>query len=143
MAPMSTSYIGSDALTSAVTPLTIPGFDVLNPTSYAESANGTTASSSTTSSPSTTSTTPSTSSTSSNTSSTSATGQNPYQQAVATLQQWQYQTLTQSLTGNTSGATAALYASAGLNADQFAQLATELQNLGSTPAAGSTIDTVA
>jgi hypothetical protein len=140
---MSTSYIGSDALTSAVTPLTIPGFDVLNPTSYAESANGTTASSSTTSSPATTSTTPSTSSTSSNTSSTSPTGQNPYQQAVATLQQWQYQTLTQGLTGNTSDATAALYASAGLNADQFAQLATELQNLGTTPAAGSTVDTVA
>jgi hypothetical protein len=140
---MSTSYIGSDALTSAVTPLTIPGFDVLNPTSYAESANGTTASSSTTSSPATTSTTPSTSSTSSNTSSTSPTGQNPYQQAVATLQQWQYQTLTQCLTGNTSDATAALYASAGLNADQFAQLATELQNLGTTPAAGSTVDTVA
>jgi hypothetical protein len=143
MGRMSTSYIGSDALTSAVTPLTIPGFDVLNPTSYAESANGTTASSSTTNSPSTTSTAPSTSSTSSNTSSTSATGQNPYQQAVATLQQWQYQTLTQGLTGNTSDATAALYASAGLNADQFAQLATELQNLGTTPAAGSTVDTVA
>jgi hypothetical protein len=140
MGRMSTSYIGSDALTSAVTPLTIPGFDVLNPTSYAESANGTTASSSTTNSPSTTSTAPSTSS---NTSSTSATGQNPYQQAVATLQQWQYQTLTQGLTGNTSDATAALYASAGLNADQFAQLATELQNLGTTPAAGSTVDTVA
>jgi hypothetical protein len=129
---MSTSYIGSDALTSAVTPLTIPGFDVLNPTSYAET-------------PTTPASTPlpSTSSTSSSTSSTNPAGQNPYQQAVATLQQWQYQTLTQGLTGNTSDATAALYASAGLNADQFAQLATELQNLGSTPAAGSTIDTVA
>lgn len=142
MALMSTSYIGSDALTSPVTPLTIPGFDVLNPTSYAQSANGSTANSLASTS-NTASSTPTTSSAPSTSSSTSTTGQNPYRQAVATLEQWQYQTLTQSLTGDTSDATAALYASAGLNADQFAQLATELQNLGSTPAAGSTIDTTA
>jgi hypothetical protein len=131
MARMSTSYIGADALTGPITPITVPGFDVLNPTSYAETPS--------TPTPSTSSTAPST--TSSTSASTS--GQNPYQQAVATLQQWQYQTLAQSLYGNTSAATSALYASAGLNADQFAQLATELQNLGSTPAAGSTIDTSA
>jgi hypothetical protein len=131
MARMSTSYIGSDALTGPITPNVVPGFDVLNPTSYAEPASGvgTAASQSSTSS----STTPATTST----------GQNPYQQAVSTLAQWQYQTLTQALTGNTSNATAALYASAGLNADQFAALATQLQNLGSTPAAGSTVDTLA
>jgi hypothetical protein len=138
MARMSTSYIGSDALNGPITPNVVPGFDVLNPSSYAEAATGVNGTAPAASTP--TSTAPSTSS---NTSSTSATGQNPYQQAVATLQQWQYQTLTQGLTGNTSDATAALYASAGLNADQFAQLATELQNLGSTPAAGSTVDTTA
>jgi hypothetical protein len=142
MARMSTSYIGSDALTSPVTPLTIPGFDVLNPTSYAETSSGSTANALASTSNTASSTTPTASSTSS-TASTSTTGQNPYQQAVATLEQWQYQALTQSLTGNTSDATSALYASAGLNADQFAQLATELQNLGSTPAAGSTVDTTA
>jgi hypothetical protein len=129
MTAMSTSYIGSDALTGPVSPVTIPGFDVLQPYSYAE-----TPSTPTPTAP------PSTASTSS---STSSAGQNPYQQAVATLEQWQYQTLTQALTGNTSDASSALYASAGLNADQFAQLATELQNLGSTPATGSTIDTSA
>ncbi|MGB6987395.1 MAG: hypothetical protein WBD74_15590 [Candidatus Aquilonibacter sp.] len=125
MTAMSTSYIGSGALTSPVTPIAVPGFDVLQPYSYAET-------------PSTP--TPTTPPAAPSTLSTSSTGQNPYQQAVATLQQWQYQTLTQALNGNTSDATSALYASAGLNADQFAQLATELQNLGSTPAAGSTID---
>jgi hypothetical protein len=138
MARMSTSYIGSDALTGPITPNVVPGFDVLNPSSYAESAggvNGTAPPASTTPPASTSTTTPS--------SATTSTGQNPYQQAVSTLAQWQYQTLTQSLTGNTSNATAALYASAGLNADQFAALATQLQNLGSTPAAGSTVDTLA
>jgi hypothetical protein len=138
MARMSTSYIGSDALNGPITPNVVPGFDVLNPSSYAEAAtgvNGTAPAASTPPSTSTSTTTPSTS--------TSSTAQNPYQQAVATLEQWQYQALTQSLTGNTSDATSALYASAGLNADQFAQLATELQNLGSTPAAGSTVDTTA
>jgi hypothetical protein len=129
MTAMSTSYIGSAALTGPVTPVTVPGFDVLQPYSYAETPS--------TPTPTAPPSTPSTST------STSSAGQNPYQQAVATLEQWQYQTLTQSLTGNTSDATSALYASAGLNADQFAQLATELQNLGSTPAAGSTIDTSA
>lgn len=84
-----------------------------------------------------------TSSSSSTASLTNASGQNPYQQAVTTLDQWQNQTLTQSLEGNTSAATSALYASAGLNADQFATLATELQKLGPPPAAGSTIDTFA
>ena len=69
--------------------------------------------------------------------STDASGQNPYQQAVTTLSQWQNQTLAESLEGNTSDANSALYASAGLNADQFASLATELQNL------GSVIDTTA
>ena len=131
MAAMSTSYIGSSALTSPVTPITIPGFDVLDPSSYAEAPSGSTATTLASTSNTAASTTP------------SAAGQNPYQQAVATLEQWQYQTLTQALTGNTSDATAALYASAGLNADQFAQLATELGNLGSTPAAGSTVDTTA
>ena len=122
MTRMSTSYIGSDALTNPITPLTIPGFDVLNPTSYAET-------------PSTP--TPATPPATSSSASSATASQNPYQQAAATLQQWQYQTLTQSLTGNTSDATSALYASAGLNADQFANLATELQKL------GSTIDTTA
>ncbi len=99
----------------------VPGFNVLFPSgSYAQ-----TAASSSTAPP------------------TDASGQNPYQQAVTTLDQWQEQTLAQSLEGNTSGATSALYASAGLNADQFAKLATQLQNLGSTPAAGSTVDTAA
>ena len=134
MAAMSTSYIGSSALTSPVTPITIPGFDVLDPSSYAETSSGSTANTLASTSNTTSSTTSST---------TSTAAQNPYQQAVATLAQWQYQTLTQALTGNTSDATAALYASAGLNADQFAKLATELQNLGSTPAAGSTVDTAA
>ncbi|HTV92155.1 MAG TPA: hypothetical protein VMG98_05500 [Verrucomicrobiae bacterium] len=134
---MSTSYIGSSALTSPVTPLTVPGFDVLDPSSYAQTSSGSTANALASTSNAASSTTPATSA------STSATAQNPYQQAVATLAQWQYQTLTQSLTGNTSDATAALYASAGLNADQFAKLATELQNLASTPAAGSTVDTAA
>ena len=140
MAAMSTSYIGSSALNSPVTPITIPGFDVLDPSSYAETSTGSTAGTLASTS-NTAASTPSTST--SNSSSASTTGQNPYQQAVATLEQWQYQTLTQALTGNTSDATSALYASAGLNADQFAQLATELQNLGSTPAAGSTVDTTA
>ena len=72
-----------------------------------------------------------------------ASGQNVYQQALSSLDQWQNQTLAQSLEGNTSAASSALYASAGLNADQFAALATELQNLGSTPATGSTVDTTA
>jgi hypothetical protein len=130
MARMSTSYIGSDALTNPVTPITIPGFDVLNPTSYAETPSAPTATS--------LASVPSTS-----TSSTSSTsGQNPYQQAVATLAQWQYQTLTQSLTGNTSDATSALYSSAGLNADQFANLAYQLEQLGANES-GGTVDTTA
>jgi hypothetical protein len=135
MARMSTSYIGADALTGPIAPNVVPGFDVLNPTSYAETPTTPTSTPLPSTSSTTSSTTPSTS--------TSSTGQNPYQQAVATLQQWQYQTLAQSLYGDTSGATSALYASAGLNADQFASLATELQNLGTTPATGSTIDTSA
>lgn len=121
---MSTSGIGSSS--------GVPGFDVLFP-SGVPTTNATYATV-----PSTpTTTTPTT------TSSTSATGQNPYQQAVSTLEEWQYQTLTQSLTGDTSDATAALYASAGLNADQFAELATELQNLGAAAPAGSAVDTSA
>ena len=133
MAPMSTSYIGSDALTQAITPLTIPGFDVLNPYSYAAStantASNTVASGSTPGS-------------SSSTSSSSATGQNPYQQAVSSLEQWQYQTLAQALTGDTSDASAALYSSAGLNVDAFANLAYQLQELGASES-GSTVDTTA
>jgi hypothetical protein len=130
MGRMSTSYIGSDALTGPITPITIPGFDVLNPTSYAETPSTPTATS--------LASVPSTSSSSTS----SATGQNPYQQAVATLQQWQYQTLTQALTGNTSDATSALYSSAGLNADQFANLAYELEQLGANET-GGTVDTSA
>jgi hypothetical protein len=123
MAAMSTSYIGSDALTAAVSPLPVPGFDVLNPTSYAQTPS--------TPAPATPP------STGSSATSAAATGQNPYQQALSTLETWQNQVLQQSLGGNTADATNALYASAGLNADQFASLATELQNL------GSTIDTTA
>jgi hypothetical protein len=131
MAPMSTSYIGSDALTNPLTPVTIPGFDVLNPASYAQTPS--------TPTPASLASVPS----ASNSSSTSSpTGQNPYQQAVATLAQWQYQTLTQALTGNTSDATSALYSSAGLNADQFANLAYELEQLGANQT-GSTVDTTA
>lgn len=107
----------------------VPGFDVLQPFSYAET-------------PKTPTSTPLPSTTPA-ASSQAATGQNPYQQALSTLESWQNQVLQQSLYGNTADATNALYASAGLNADQFASLATELQNLGSTPAAGSTIDTSA
>jgi hypothetical protein len=128
---MSTSYIGSDALTNPVTPITIPGFDVLNPTSYAQTP-GNPAPTSLASMPST----------SSSSSTSSTTGQNPYQQAVATLQQWQYQTLTQALTGNTSDATSALYSSAGLSADQFANLAYELEQLGANET-GGTVDATA
>jgi len=58
--------------------------------------------------------------------------QNPYQQQLTTLESWQNQVLQESLSGNTADATSALYASAGLSADQFANLAAELQNLGST-----------
>ena len=126
---MSTSYIGADALTGPITPNVVPGFDVLNPASYAET-------------PTAPASSPLPSSSSSSTSE-ATTGQNPYQQALSTLESWQNQVLQQSLSGNTAGAVNALYSSAGLNADQFAQLATELQNLGSTPAAGSTVDTSA
>jgi hypothetical protein len=128
---MSTSSIGSDALTQAITPITIPGFDVLQPYSYAPTSPATTPASSSTAPSSTTSS-----------SSTSSSGQNPYQQAVSTLEQWQYQTLAQALTGDTSDATAALYSSAGLNADQFANLAYELEQLGANET-GGTVDTSA
>jgi hypothetical protein len=124
MARMSTSYIGSDALTAPVTS-TVPGFDALQPYSYAEPAtgvNGTTAASSSSS----TSATPSTSSTSSGSASAA---QNPYEQQVDTLETWANQYLMQSMSGTPS--LDPLYATAGLNADQFANLATELQNLGS------------
>jgi len=134
MAPMSSSYIGSDALTaltSPITPIAIPGFDVLNPYSYAASTANTAAN-----------TVSSDSGTDSSTDSADAGGQNPYQQAVATLQQWQYQTLAQALTGNTTDATNALYSSAGLNADAFANLAYELQELGANES-GGTVDTSA
>lgn len=107
---MSTSYIGSDALTSAVTPTTVPGFDLLQSYSYAPSSAAPVASLS-------------------NTSSATSTGQNPYQQQVTTLETWANQYLMQSLSGTPS--LDPLYATAGLNADQFANLATELQNLGS------------
>jgi len=128
MARMSTSYVGSDALTGAVTPIAIPGFDVLNPTSYAETPS-TPAGTALASVPSTASNAGG-----------STDGLNQYQQALANLESWQNQILQASMFGDTTGATNALYASAGLNADQFANLATELQNLGSTPAAGSTVD---
>ncbi len=101
----------------------VPGFDVLNPTSYAETPRTPTPTPLPTTSPAA--------------SAQAATGQNPYQQALSTLESWQNEVLQQSLSGNTADATNALYASAGLNADQFANLATELQNL------GSTIDTTA
>jgi hypothetical protein len=131
MGRMSTSYIGSDALNGPITPITIPGFDVLNPTSYAETPS--------TPTPTSLASVPNTSGSSSTS---STTGQNPYQQAVATLEQWQYQTLAQALTGNTSDATSALYSSAGLNVDQFANLAYELQQLGANET-GGTVDTTA
>ena len=145
---MSTSYIGSSALTSAVTPLTIPGFDVLNPYSYAATtspaAANTLASTGTAAASTTSSGDPSsTASTSSNSSSTpSSGGLNQYQQALATLDSWQSQILGQSLEGDLSGATSALYSSAGLSADQFANLATELENL-QTPSTGSIVNTSA
>jgi hypothetical protein len=132
MARMSTSYVGSDALTQPITPITIPGFDVLQPYSYAPTSPSTTPASSSTAPTSTTS--------SSSTSSSAA--QNPYQQAVATLEQWQYQTLSQALSGDTSDATAALYSSAGMNADQFANLAYQLEQLGANET-GGTVDTTA
>jgi hypothetical protein len=136
---MSTSYIGSDALTSPITPLTVPGFDVLDPTSYAESSTSAASASLATTSPASASTTPSSSSSSGS----SASTLNPYQQSLLSLDNWQAQILGQSLTGNVSDATSALYASAGLNADQFANLTTQLQNLQSAPATGGTLDTSA
>jgi hypothetical protein len=116
--------------------MTVPGFDVLNPTSYAASPSA----SSNASASSTSSTSP-TSSSSSSSSSTS--GLNTYQQSLLSLDNWQAQILEQSLTGDTSGAVSALYASAGLNADQFANLTTALQNLQAVPATGSTVNTSA
>jgi len=112
MARMSTSYIGSDALTAPVTS-TVPGFDVLQPSSYAQSVTGVNAT---------------TAASMGNTSSASAT-QNPYETQVDTLETWANQYLMQSLSGTPS--LDPLYATAGLNADQFASLATQLQNLGS------------
>jgi hypothetical protein len=137
---MSTSYVGSDALTSPVTPITIAGFDVLNPTSYAAtSPTQTTASTSSSSATSPTQLAASTSSASSNT-----TGQNPYQQAVETLQQWQYETLFEEATsGDDSLAQQGLYASAGLSATSFANLAYQLQQLGANESGSSTVDTSA
>lgn len=85
----------------------------------------------------------STSASSAGSSSNSSGGLNPYQQQLATLEQWQSQILQESLFGDTSGATNALYASAGLSADQFANLATELQNLQSTSPVGNIVNTSA
>jgi hypothetical protein len=127
MAQMSSSYIGSDALTSAVTPITVPGFDVLQPYSYASTSP---------------STTPATSSNAPASTTTSGDGLNQYQQAVANLESWQNQILQASLSGDTSGATSALYASAGLNADEFANLAYQLEQLGANES-GGTVDTSA
>ena len=121
MARMSTSYIGSDALTAPVTS-TVPGFDVLQPSSYAQSVPGVNATTAA-SSPS-----PSSAASLGNTSSASAT-QNPYETQVDTLETWANQYLMQSLSGTPS--LDPLYATAGLTADQFASLATQLQNLGS------------
>jgi|GEM_PF-4820696 len=120
MTPMSTSYIGSDALASPVTPLTIPGFDVLNPTGSAPS--------SPTAAPAPAASSPST--------------ESSYQQTLDNLTSWEYQYLYQSLNGTNADANA-LYATAGLSVDQFANLATELQALNSSSAPGSTIDTQA
>jgi hypothetical protein len=141
MARMSTSYIGSDALTNPVTPLTIPGFDVLDPTSYAPSSGTSAAATLASTSPTQASTTSSPSSSTS--SSSSSDGLNTYQQALANLSQWQAQILQESLFGDTSDATNALYASAGLSADQFANLATELQNIQASGSTGSIVNTTA
>jgi hypothetical protein len=119
---MSTSYIGSGALTQTITAPTVAGFDELQPYSYAEPAtgvNGATAASST----------PASSAAPSSSTSSTAAAQNPYEQQVDTLQTWANQYLMQSLSGTPS--LDPLYATAGLNADQFADLATQLQNLGS------------
>jgi hypothetical protein len=140
---MSTSYVGSDALTNPVTPLTVPGFDVLQPSSYAPGASSASSSSSSTSQAGASSTSTSSGATSGSTSGTSSDGLNTYQQALASLSQWQAQILQESLYGDTSGATNALYASAGLSADQFANLATELQNLQATGTTGSIVNTSA
>jgi len=77
----------------------VPGFNVLNPASYAPSASSSTSS------------------------------QNPYTQQVDTLEGWANSYLMQSLSGTPS--LDPLYATAGLTADQFANLAAELSNLGS------------
>jgi hypothetical protein len=135
MVRMSTSYAGSDALTNSVTPLTIPGFDVLNPAGYAQSSTGSSGSASAASSASSSSTGSSGSS--------SMDGLNQYQQALANLSQWQAQILQESLFGDTSDATSALYASAGLSADQFANLAAELQNIQASGTTGNIVNTSA
>ena len=120
---MSTSYIGSDALSSPVTPLTVPGFDVLNPASNASNSSSSSSAGSSSSTP---------------VSSTSKLNQ--YQQSLLTLDNWQAQILGQSLYGDLSGATDALYSSAGLSADSFANLAAELQSIQASPASGSAVD---
>jgi hypothetical protein len=150
----------------------VPGFDVLFPSgTYSNTTSGSSSSSSTsatggTSSSSTsaantsssTSSTGSTSSTSSTGSSTStsstsgsdstsaaSTAPSAYEQSLDSLESWEYQYLYE----NTFGASdsSGLYATAGLSVDQFANLAYELQNLGSssssTSSTGSTIDTSA
>jgi hypothetical protein len=137
MTPMSTSYIGSDALTNPVTPLTIPGFDVLDPASYAQTGSSTAGSAASGSS------TASSSASNSSSSGSSTDGLNTYQQALANLAQWQAQILQESLFGDTSGATNALYASAGLSADQFANLAAELQSIQASGTTGSIVNTSA
>ncbi len=98
-----------------MTTSSVPGFDVLQPFSYAETPKTPTSTPLPSTSPSTE----------------ALTGENPYQQTLSTLKSWQNEVLQQSLGGNTTDATNALYASAGLSADQFANLATELQSLGS------------
>lgn len=111
---MSTTGIGSG----------VPGFDVLFPGGEPWlNANG--------------------GSSSASSSSNASSGLNPYQQQLASLTQWQYQTLQESLFGNEASAQNALYASAGLSADQFANLASELQNIQASGTTGSIVNTTA
>ncbi len=115
----------------------VPGFDVLFPSgSYSTttpSSNASSSAPSAASSTSETSSTPATDSTSA-----ASTAPNQYEQAIDSLTSWEYQYLYEETFGSSDSS--GLYATAGLSVDAFANLATELQNLGST---GSTIDTQA
>jgi hypothetical protein len=116
---------------AAMSVANVPGFDVLFPSG---SYSTTTPSSSASSSPS--------SSSGSDSTTAAATAPSQYEQALDSLSSWEYQYLYQETFGSSDST--GLYATAGLSVDAFANLATELQNLGSNnDSTGSTVDTMA